>query len=369
MMDNDSSQVQHDTINNQGKPSLHGNSEHIRSESPLSSHHSTLSNSDVNVGHAANPSPPPSVQNVSEQPIERDHLIMSEPSVDQTLIETSKRPAEEGFQPRENGSIIPYASRSDPSPNLESGEDEFTPLVDSVPKQIYFILPEFLSFVDWCKKNRSVNDKKEIELIEELKKISEGVNLNMASDHDARESLINTRKMCREVISRFLNGTTHGNMLNIYNKISNIEIDGIKSDSRMSFSYMDCFMRIFFSTDQKELKELFYYFRESGNREPIKNISLNEERIISYRITHAMASASRQKILINGYKRLLSILQENKDFKDIIAPRIEEVENIIKKLGMFNDMMDFFSEIVMYVAGVSCPGQFQRYYETRFFYK
>jgi Zn-dependent M16 (insulinase) family peptidase len=190
---------------------------------------------------------------------------MFEPSVGQTVAETSKRSAEENFQNREDGSIICYASRPNPSPDLESGEDEFTELVDSVPQQIYFILPEFLSFVDWCKENKSSLKNKEIGVIRTLKEISEGVDLNKGSRDYARESLINARKMCREEILNFLGEVAHRDVLYIYMETSNIEIKRVKGDASISFSHIDCFMRIFFFTDRERLKDLFYLMKmENG---------------------------------------------------------------------------------------------------------
>jgi hypothetical protein len=250
---------------------------------------------------------------------------------------------------------------------LKPGENEFTFLVDTVPRQIHFILPEFLSFIDWCKKNLSSFDNKEIVLIKTLKRISESVDLNNKSYSAPRKSLINARKVCREEVSNFLNGITHEHVLNIYMETSNIEIERVKSASQMSFSHIDCFMRIFFFTDQEKLKELFHL--EKGKRgEFVENIFSDEKHAISDRFSRAVLSLKRQKILIDGYKRLLSIIRRNKDFKDIITFRIEKVENIIEKGENFRNVRDlyyikdFFLGMVMKIAGVLCPYKFQRHY-------
>jgi hypothetical protein len=152
-------------------------------------------------------------------------------------------------------------------------------------------------------------------------------------------------------------------MLKIYNETSNIEFNRIKSNSTASFSHMDFFMRIFFFTEEKRLEELFYL--ERGG--PVKDTFLNKGQRVSEGFRAAMPSDSRWEIIINGYKRLLSIMRENKYFKGIIAPKIGEIENIIKKGKNFIDIKDFFFEMAMYVAGVSRPDKFQHHHKTKFF--
>jgi hypothetical protein len=236
--------------------------------------------------------------------------------------------------------------------------------VNTVPKQIYFILPEFLSFVDWCKKNQSSLKNKEIGVIRTLKEISEGVDPNKGSRDYARTSLINARKVCREEISKLLKEVAHGDMLKIYNETSNIEIDRNEKGEIESFSHIDCFMRIFFVTDQKkELKELFYFDKR---KKCTRNVFSNESYTITKKFCDAIASAPRWEIVVNGYKKLLSIMRENKDFKDVITSNIVEIENIIEECKKRCHIKDVFFDMAMYVAGVSDPRWFKESREAWF---
>jgi hypothetical protein len=98
-----------------------------------------------------------------------------------------------------------------------------------------------------------------------------------------------------------------------------------------------------------------------------ENIFLSENYNIPKKFSIALTFDLRWAIIINGYKRLLSIMWKNKYFRDIIASRIKKIENIIGRGKKFADIKDFFFDMVMHVAGVSNRSWFRNSREASFF--
>jgi hypothetical protein len=221
--------------------------------------------------------------------------------------------------------LNPSSSVSNTSEQLNR-DDKFVFLVDTIHKQIHLILPEFISFVGWCKRRVDFPDDGRIALIETLKTMSERTIFSGCSYADIRRSLIDLRLECRKVILSFLKGIDFGRMPGIYETILHAEYKRFTGKTAC-ISYIDCFMRIFFVTEPPELVILFHAGeRKTGS---LINVLSDGKYSIPDVFWNTSKSPGRRKIMQDGYKRLLSIARENKDFKGVISSKFWYLGNII----------------------------------------
>jgi hypothetical protein len=252
--------------------------------------------------------------------------------------------------------------------NCDIGQQETTTTsLEDFPASVHLILPEFISFRNYCCEGNPDNPPPIVgiqkKIIDILLHISRELDVNFIEyiERENKSKLFSTlRYNCRMLILFFLkqNNLEKKNIYICYKHtlraeyLWDIELDHIL--------YFDFFMRIFFLLSEDDLSKLFYNQRIKENIPVLYHILFRKYEI-GKKQDNILQSSGRLEIIRTGYMELISILIKDVHFKSFRTKLIALNKNIwgkeTLKLSSCNRIKDIFHYIILEIMNISKWGE------------